>query len=161
MTYGPSAKVEIRLVVIRGLAPHPILLLTNVPPKRGQNRAEWVADIYLTRWKCEEAYRFIKRSYHLEDARVRSYTALHKTYILVHAVFYFVSVVMGAKAKLNLILKKVCQKAQRFYEMATFFQYAVADGIHRLLFAPRTGPGQPVPPRSNGQLVFDFLKPIL
>ena len=154
-------EVQLWLIVIRGLAAHPIMLLTNVPPPKGKNHAEWIADIYLTRWKCEEAYRFIKQSYHLEDVRVRSYTALRNTYALVHAVFYFVSVIVGTKAKLNLIFKKVCQKAKRFYEIATFFQYAVADGIHRLLFTSRTGPHEPSTDRSTGQLVFDFLKPLL
>lgn len=149
------------LVVIRGLAPHPILLLTNVVPAAGRHHAEWIAEVYLTRWKCEEAYRFLKQSYHLEDVRVRSYTALRNTYVLVHAVFYFVSVVIGTKAKLNLIFKKVCEKAKRFYEIAAFFQYAIADGIHRLLYASRTGPHVPKPSRDNGQLAFDFLNPLL
>ncbi len=72
--------------------------------------------------------------------RVRSCAALRNLYVLVHATFYFVSAVIAAKAKLNLILKKVCEKAKRFYEVATFFHYAVADGIHRLLFAARRGP---------------------
>lgn len=153
-------EVTLWLAVIRGLAPHPILLLTNVAPKPGQNYAEWIGDIYLTRWKCEEAYRFIKQNYHLEDVRVRSYNALRNTYALVHAIFYFVSVVIGTKAKLNLVFKKVWEKAKRFYEIATFFQYAVADGIHRVLFASRTGPHLPAPPRSDGQLVFDFMKPV-
>jgi hypothetical protein len=149
------------LVVIRGLARHPILLLTNVAPQRGREHAEWIADIYLTRWKCEEAYRFIKQSYHLEDVRVRSYTALRNTYALVHAAFYFVSVVVGAKSKLNLIFKKVCEKAKRFYEVTTFFQYAIADGIHRLLFGSRTGPHQPPPRPFSGQLAFNFINRLL
>jgi hypothetical protein len=151
--------VELWLGVIRGLASHPIWLLTNVPPPKGRNHAEWIAEIYLTRWKCEEAYRFIKQSDHLEDVRVRSYTALRNVYALVHAVFYFVSVILATKSKLNLIFKKVCQKAKRFYEIAAFYHYAVADGIHRLLFASRTGPHPTPPQRPSGQLVLDFLKP--
>jgi hypothetical protein len=156
-------RLEVRsaLVVIRGLAPHPILLLMNVAPKPGRNYAEWIGDIYLRRRKCEEAYRFIKQSDHLEAARVRSYNALRNIYALVHAIFYFVSVVIGMKAKLNLVFKKVWEKAKRFYEIAAFFQYAVADGIHRVLFASRTGPPLPEPDHSNGQLAFDFMKPLL
>ena len=153
--------IQLWLVVIRGLAPHPILLLTNVAPPRGKDHAEWIADIYLTRWKCEEAYRFIKQSYRLEDVRVRSYTALRNTYALVHAVFYFVSVVVGTKTKLNRLFKKVCEKAKRFYEVTTFFQYAIADGIHSLLFASRTGPHEPPTRPFTGQLTFDFLNPLL
>ena len=71
---------------------------------------------------------------------MRSYTALRNTSALVHAILYFVSVVIGAKAKMNLLFKKVCEKAKRFYEVATFYRYAVADGLHRRVFASRTGP---------------------
>lgn len=152
-------QVPLWLVVIRGLAPHPILLLTNVPPSQDRAHAAWIADVYLTRWKCEEAYRFLKQGYNLEDVRVRSYTALRNTYALVHAILYFVSVIIGAKAKMNLIFKKVCEKAKRFYEVATFYQYAVADGIHRLLFASRTGPRIPPQPKPTGQLVLAFVRP--
>jgi len=47
----------------------------------------------------------------------------------------------------------------RFYEIATFYQYAVADGIHRPLFAARTGPPPPPPASDNRQLVLPFTKP--
>lgn len=145
------------LVVIRGFGAKPILLLTNVGPAKDREHAVWIADVYLTRWKCEEAYRFVKQAYRLEDVRVRRYVALRNVYALVTAVLYFVSVVIGAKAKLNLIFKRVCEKAKRFYEIATFYQYAVADGIHRLLFG---SPGGPLPPPPDpGQLVLAFAKP--
>ena len=149
----------LRLVVIRGFGAEPILLLTNRTPERGRDDATFVADAYLTRWKCEEAYRFVKQAYRLEDVRVRSYVALRNVYALVTAVLYFVSVVIGAKAKLNLIFKRLCEKAKRFYEIATFYQYAVADGIHRVLFGSRGGPLPPPPPADPGQLVLAFAKP--
>ncbi|MGB2755628.1 MAG: hypothetical protein WBD75_08950 [Phycisphaerae bacterium] len=107
----------------------------------------------------EEAYRFVKQAYRLEDVRVHSYVALRNVYALVTAVLYFVSVVIGAKAKLSLIFKRVCEKAKRFYEIATFYQYAVADGIHRLLFGSRGGPAPPPPPSDTGQLILAFAKP--
>ena len=147
------------LVVIRGFGEQPIMLLTNVAPTKDREHAVWIADVYLTRWKCEEAYRFVKQAYGLEDVRVRSYVALRNVYVLVMAVLYFVSVVIGAKAKLNLIFKQVCEKAKRFYEIAMFYQYAVADGIHRLLFSSPSGPLPPPPPRDPGQLLLAFAKP--
>jgi len=147
------------LVQIEGFGQKPLLLLTNVPPPRAGSHAQWIADIYLTRWKCEEAYRFLKQAYHLEDVRVRSYTALRNLYVLAHAVFYFVSQVLGAKARLNLLFKKVCEKAQRFYEVASFFQYALADGIHRLLFARPVLPAREPPPTHSRQLLLRFAKP--
>jgi len=92
----------------------------------------------------------LKQSYTLEDVRVRSYTALRNTCVLAHAIFYFVSVVIGAKVKMNLIFKKVCEKAKRFCEVATFYQYTVADGIHRLLFGFRSDP-RTLPRRRGGR----------
>ena len=153
-TYTP-----LHLVVIRGFGAEPILLLSNVGPALDREHAVWIADVYLTRWKCEEAYRFVKQAYRLEDVRVRSYVALRNVYALVTAVLYFVSVVIGTKAKLSLIFKRVCEKAKRFYELATFYQHAVADGIHRLLFGSPSGPAPPPPLRDDGQLAFAFAKP--
>jgi len=145
------------LVVIKGLSANPVLLLTNVAPPLEGGHGMWIADMYLTRWKCEETYRFLKQVYGLEDIRVRSYASLRSLYALLHAVFYFVSGILGSKAKLNLIFKKVCEKAKRFYEIATFYQYAVADGLHRLLFASRHPP--PPPPKPSRQQLLSFARP--
>ena len=58
------------------------------------------------------------------------------------------------------LFEHVCEKAQRFYEIASFFRYAVADGIHRLLFGSPTGPRREAraQPESGRQLMpFAFL----
>jgi hypothetical protein len=125
------------LVVVKGYGEKPLMLLTNLRVDRlGAMR---VLEIYLTRWKCEESYRFIKQAYNLEDIRVLSYTALRNMVVLVQAVFYFVSVELGKKLKLNILLKKIYEKARRFFEIPDFRQYAIADGIYRILFASKTG----------------------
>ena len=68
----PWRKEWLWLVVVKGALPgqgnDPILLLTNmrVLPKGGNLRR--ILDIYLTRWKCEESWRFVKQAYGLEDA---------------------------------------------------------------------------------------------
>lgn len=129
------------LVVVRGFGEKPIFLLTNVAPSalRGDH-AKWIADIYVTRWRCEEVFRYIKQSYRLEDVRVRSYVGLRNTYVLVHGVAHFVSVVVGSGARLRFLFRTICEKAQRFFEIARFYHYAVADGIHRVLFASTAPP---------------------
>jgi len=125
------------LVVVKGYGEQPLMLLTNLEVDRvGALR---VLEIYLTRWKCEESYRFIKQAYNLEDVRVLSYTALRNMMALVQAVFYFISVELGKKLKLNILLKKIYEKARRFFEIPDFRQYAIADGIYRILFASKTG----------------------
>ena len=143
----------LELAVIRGFGAEPILLLTNAPPWSGPGDAAFIADVYLTRRKCEETYPFVNQAYRLEDVRVPGSVALRTMHALVHVVLYFVSVVIGAKAKRNLNFKRICEKAKRFYETAALFQYAVADGIHRLLFAARAGPQPPSPGSDNRQPV--------
>jgi hypothetical protein len=123
------------LMVVKGYGEKPLMLLTNVDPEDPLR----ILEIYLTRWKCEESYRFIKQGYNLEDVRVMSYTALRNTVVLVQAVFYFVSVELGKKVKLNILLKKIFEKAKRFFEIPEFRQYAIADGIYSILFASKSG----------------------
>ena len=151
----PFDKQTLSLVVVRVFGEKPMMLLTNVNVKSlGVMR---VLEIYLTRWKCEESYRFIKQAYQLEDVRVLSYTALRNMMVLVQAVFYFVSAELGKKLKLNILLKKIFEKAKRFFEIPEFKQYAIADGIYKILFSSRTGIFPCGPSRQNdGQLLFPF-----
>lgn len=121
--------VEISLVVIRGFSKEPMILMTNV-----DKSPQEILDIYLTRWKCEESFRFLKHEYHVEDVRVRRYTALRNTIALIHAVFYFVSVYLGRRVRLRILLYRIIERAKRFFQVPVFKHYAVADGIYRLLF---------------------------
>jgi hypothetical protein len=151
----PFSQQPLFLVVVKGWGEKPMMLLTNVAVRsEGVMR---ILEIYLTRWKCEESYRFIKQAYNLEDVRVLSYTALRNMMALVQAVFHFVSVELGKKLKLNILLKKIFEKAKRFFEIPDFKQYAIADGIYKVLFASRTGiiPAL-MRARHNGQLLLPF-----
>jgi len=110
--YLPGHPELLTLVVVKGYGEEPLMLLTNLDVyKLALDR---VLEIYLTRWKCEESYRFIKQGYNLEDVRLLSYTGLRNTMVIGapilwmgRAVFYFVSVKLGRKLKLNILLKKV------------------------------------------------------
>jgi len=151
----PFSEQSLALVVVKGFGEKPMMLLTNVALKsQGVMR---ILEIYLTRWKCEESYRFIKQAYNLEDVRVLGYTSLRNMMVLVQAVFYFVSAELGKNLKLNILLKKLFEKAKRFFEIPDFRQYAIADGIYRILFSSQTG----IFPQGNkqqrtGQLLFPF-----
>ena len=98
--------VEVSLVVVKGFGQKPMILMTNVDKIPVE-----ILEIYLTRWKCEETFRFLKQEYHLEDVRVRRYKSLRNTVVLLHAVFYFVSVYLGQRLKMNILLHKILTKA--------------------------------------------------
>jgi hypothetical protein len=151
----PFSGQPLFLVVVKGFGEKPMMLLTNVVVKsEGVMR---ILEIYLTRWKCEESYRFIKQAYNLEDVRVLSYTALRNMMVLVQAVFYFVSAELGKNLKLNILLKKLFEKAKRFFEIPDFRQYAIADGIYKILFSSQTGIfPQWIKQQRAGQLLFPF-----
>jgi hypothetical protein len=151
----PFSEQPLYLVVVKGFGEKPMMLLTNVVVKLQEGMR--ILEIYLTRWKCEESYRFIKQAYNLEDVRVLSYTALRNIVVLVQAVFYFVSAELGKNLKLNILLKKLFEKAKRFFEIPEFRQYAIADGIYKILFSSQTGIFPPLIKRQKmGQLLFPF-----
>lgn len=129
-----------------------MLLITNV-----EKSAQELLEIYLTRWKCEESFRFPKHEYHLEDVRVRRYTGLRNTVALIHAVFYFLSVYLGRRLKMKILLSKILEKAKRFFQIPVFKHYAIADGIFRLLFNLKWNPKEAENETiDNKQLRFGF-----
>jgi hypothetical protein len=134
-----NLKIEntaVSVVAIKGVGQVPMVLITNT----GKTAKE-IFEIYLTRWKCEESFRFLKHEYHLEDVRVRRYIGLRNTVVLVHAVFYFLSVYLGKRLRMQILLSKILDKAKRFFQVPAFKNYAIADGIYRYLFNQKWVPG--------------------
>jgi hypothetical protein len=76
--------VPLSLVVVRGLGSQPMMLLTNLALRRSRDVLWWVVAAYLTRWRAEEAIRFTKQSYELEDIRVLTYDRLRNLVALVN-----------------------------------------------------------------------------
>jgi len=121
-------------VVITGFGEDPMILFTNRQVNTRDSKAIYrIVEIYLTRWKCEECYRYIKQSYNLEDVRVRSYTAVRNITVIVNAIAYFTSIYMGHGVKLKIMVQKIFILSKRFFGIPTFFNYAMADGIAELL----------------------------
>ena len=121
--------VKLNIVVVRGFGDEEMILATNTAKTEKE-----ILEIYLTRWKCEESFRFLKNEYNLEDVRVRSYVAVRNIVVILHAVFYFLSVELGVRLAFSIVFKKVMEKAKRFFEVTIFRQYALADGLGRMLF---------------------------
>ena len=128
------------LVIIEGFGKQPMLLLTNKTVNIHKSKELWrIVEIYLTRWKCDECYRYIKQSYNLEDFRVMSYISIRNITVLVHAIAYFTSIYIGVSLKLSVMVQKIFILSKRFFGVPTFFNYAMADGIFELLRYTRCG----------------------
>lgn len=127
-------------VVIKGFGELPMILLTNKEVNIHDSKSVYrIVEIYLTRWECDECYRYIKQSYNLEDIRVRSYNSIRNMTVIVHAIAYFTSIYMGMNLKMKVMVQKIFILSKRFFGIPTFFNYAMADGIFELLKKTTTG----------------------
>ena len=133
---------QLYLVVVAGFGQEPLLLLTNALEAAPDSPSLWwIVQIYLTRWKIEETFRFIKQSYNLEDIRVMKYQRLKNLVVLVTAAAYFAATFLGQKMKLRILCEKLLIISQRFFGIPPFRFYALADGIKKIL--SQTSPSPP------------------
>ena len=80
----------------------------------------WIGQIYLTRWKIEETFRFLKQSHNLEEIRVLSYQRLRNLVLLVTAAAYFAATFLGPKLKLKILGEILLIISQRFFGIPPF-----------------------------------------
>ena len=130
------------LVVVRGLGTAPMMLLTDLPMRRNRKVLWWVVSAYLTRWRIEEAIRFVKQSYDLEDIRVLTYQRLRNLAVLVNAVAFFTAVVLGTRIRLDILATHLVSAAKRLFGGPNFQLYALADGIREIC---ARSPRRPLP----------------
>ncbi len=132
--------VWLNAVIVEGWGEVPTVLLTNLEvDQENPLTLLRVVECYLTRWKCDECFRYIKQSYNTEDVRVRSYNGLRNIIAMVHAIAYFTSIFIGINIKLKIMIEKIYIMSKRFFGIPNFFNYAMADGIYNLLKSTKTG----------------------
>jgi hypothetical protein len=147
--------VQLWLVVVTGLGEEPLMLLTSLPLRRRHKDVAWVVQAYFTRWRIEEAIRFIKQSYCLEDIRVLTYGRLRNMVALVNAVAFFTTVVLGTRLKLDILATHLMKAAKRVFGIPDFRFYALADGIREVCARhPKRGPT--IAQSDHAQLAFKF-----
>jgi len=154
----PGKGYPLFLVVVKGFGKEPMMLLTSCPVNTRIKETVWrIVEIYLTRWKCDESFRYIKQCYNLEDIRVRHYVAIRNMAVLILAVSYFAAVWLGNNLKLKMLMERIYLVSKRFFGVPTFFNYAIAEGLYNLLFSDRTGIGDTVKKKKpDFQLSFPF-----
>ena len=122
----------LRMVVVKGFGERPMLLLTTLAETASRKALWQVVEGYLTRWRVEDAIRFVKQSYNLEDIRVLKYRRLKNMVALLLAVIYFNCVWLAGRLRCEILTDNITHAAKRIYGVAEFLYYAVADGIGRL-----------------------------
>jgi len=150
----PGRNEQLYMVVVKGIGQRPLMLLTNLPLRKRRSVLWFIVGSYLTRWRIEDTIRFVKQSYKLEDIRVLKYQRLKNLVALVLAASYFVAIYLGDRLKLAILARRVLKVAKRFFGIAPFRYYALADGIAAILVRATRGPlCTPRPPNEHmGQL---------
>ena len=116
------------------------MILTTEPMRRNRKVLWWVIEAYVTRWRVEEAIRFIKQSYDFEDIRVMTHTCLKNMAALVLAASYFAAVWLGTRTKLNILAMHAMHAAKRLLGVPDCRYYALADGIQAIFKRIGKGP---------------------
>ncbi|MGH9374773.1 MAG: transposase [Terriglobia bacterium] len=81
-------------------------MLTNLEGVQDSESLGWIMQIYLTRWKIEETFRFVKRSYNVEDIRALRRQRLKNLVLRVAAAAYLAAIFLGQKLKLKILCEK-------------------------------------------------------
>jgi hypothetical protein len=149
----PGREEKLLLVVVAGWGQEPMMLLTNLSGARDSQTLWWIVRIYLTRWKIEETFRFVKQRYHVEDIRVLRYQRLKNLVLLVTAAAYFAATFLGQKLKLKILCEKLLIISRRFFGIPPFRFYALADGIQQILAGCSPSPLPESPPNLQLELL--------
>jgi hypothetical protein len=155
----PGRNEQLYMVVVKGFGKKPMMLLTSVPLRKKRSALWFIVGSYLTRWRIEDTIRFLKQSYKLEDIRVLKYQSLKNLVALVLAASYFVATYLGDRLKVAILARRVMKAAKRFFGIAPFRYYALADGVAAILVRATRGPlCAPRPPNEHmNQLeLFEF-----
>ncbi|ATB36271.1 hypothetical protein CYFUS_001685 [Cystobacter fuscus] len=123
------------LVVARGLGMKPLVILTteDVQTKADAGR---VVDIYLERWGIEEANRFTKQGFDLEDVRALTWTGLKRMVQLTHLAYGFLALLVHGPRKQ---VERVASSFKAFGPVPEYMFYRLLEGIGRLLRATMDG----------------------
>jgi hypothetical protein len=151
----PESEQPLSLVVVKGFGSEPLMLLTNVRVRKSRKSVWKIVEAYLSRWLVEEAIRFMKQTYHLEDIRLLSWQRLKNMMGVVLLALYFISVHIGMELRLAILAGHIITASKRFYGVSEFCYYALADGVGALLSRIRPKPLKP-PPVSPHEMLPGF-----
>ena len=132
VTLPDRPDIPLRMVVVKGFSQKPMMILTNLAETTSRKALEQVVYGYLTRWRVEDAIRWIKQSYRIEDIRLMNYTRLKNMMVFLLAAAYFASVWLGESLRMKILVHNITRISKRLFGVAEFHYYAIADGLARL-----------------------------
>ncbi len=120
---------ELTMVVVKGFGKSPMMLLTSLRVVNTFESVWQVVGGYISRWRVEEAIRFVKQSYGFENLRVMTYTRIKNMASLVLAATYFSTAWIGRTIRKSILAEHLKEMSKRLDEKPGITTYALADGI--------------------------------
>jgi hypothetical protein len=103
----------------------PMMLLTNLPVENLKN-AKRVLRLYLRRWECEEAIRFLKSQVNLEKIRTFRWSAICRLVLLAMLVMIYLGWIVEEHP--NICERLVCL-SQPLPDKPDFLMYRLLTGL--------------------------------
>jgi hypothetical protein len=126
---GPLATKQSIVVITNNIGNEPIVLLTNVRVESAEAARE-IAHAYHERWGVEEAHRFVKQAFDLEDVRALTWTGLKRIALLVMLAYgYLATLVHRWRPE----AERIAAKFKAFGPVPLFLHYRLLAGIAGLL----------------------------
>ncbi len=92
-----------------------MILLTTLAETTSRKSLWQAVEGYMTRWRVEDAIRFVKQSYNLEDIRVLKYRRLKNMVALLLAVIYFNCTWLAGRLRYDILTNNITNAAKRIY----------------------------------------------
>lgn len=138
----PGYKNKLNLVVLKQVKDKKILMwfLTNEKISSTEESFQIIFK-YLRRWGVEDAFRYIKQSYDLEDIRLRNYNSLKNMVRLIFLTFGFLCITQNQTRSFQLI-DEIIKQVHTFKskeDKTDFLYYVLSSGIHLILSTCKYG----------------------
>ncbi|NNC08467.1 transposase [Corallococcus exiguus] len=107
----------------------PLAIITNEDVRTADD-ATRIVDVYLDRWGIEEANRFVKQGFDLEDVRALTWTGLRRMVQLVYLAYGFLALLVhGPRVQ----VERLAATFKAFGPVPKYLYYRLLEGIGRVL----------------------------
>lgn len=117
------------VVITNNLGKDPLVLLTNIRVDSA-DAAKLVANAYHDRWGIEEAHRFVKQAFDLENVRALTWTGLKRMALLCMLAYGYLATLVHVWRP---VVEKIAAKFKAFGPVPVFLHYRLLEGIAGLL----------------------------
>ena len=124
-------KEEFTIVFAYGLGDEPLMLITNIDVKDG-NDAIKIVRWYIDRWKIEEVHRAEKTMYNYEDMRVRSLEQINNLNFIFMLTLFFICIQIE-KIDTKLLSLEIIIRSKSLKENLTVWISPFSRGIKEIL----------------------------